>query len=250
MISFHTTSFFGCSIDSFSVVSKENKIESVWAGEVQKRLIHLPVRGIQQAVPQRRHGWNLIQPGKRKKNHTKITAPIYMCPTETLWTDCSNNISLKSHSGVFGLPLSISPAHRNRPWLLGGPWKSWSAADATTLLGLGSGSHRRAVIPRSQPSRCKASSLGASSSHSTAGFWRLSVKKTSPHAVPPGYGVGWKGGFKVRKHWDQGICSPCNIFHHLSLIASWDKFNSLCRAEIVTWKKTSNIIGRHLYLLT
>lgn len=71
MISFHTTSFFGCSIDSFSVVSKENKIESVWAGEVQKRLIHLPVRGIQQAVPQWRHGWNLIQPGKRKKITSK-----------------------------------------------------------------------------------------------------------------------------------------------------------------------------------
>lgn len=30
-----------------------------------------------------------------------------MCPTELLWTVCSNNISLKSGRGVFGLPVSI-----------------------------------------------------------------------------------------------------------------------------------------------
>lgn len=110
---------------------RKNKIESDWEREVQKRLAHLPVRWIQQAIPQWRHGWDLIQPGsfllkktegKKPKTQTKTTAPIPMCPTEPLWTAYSNNISLKLCRVCLGYLclFAITPACRNRTWLLGG----------------------------------------------------------------------------------------------------------------------------------
>lgn len=201
--------FLGAASTAFLWFQRKNKIESVWVGEVQRHLIHLPVRWIQpyltEAIPQWRHGWDLIQPGsfilkeiEGKKAQTKTTALIAMCPTELLWTVCSNNISLKSGRGVFGLPVSICHSshlpepnlslgwtlenmehcghHRAggqgkgyistgaaRAWLA--PKRCWQQVQRPTETNLLTGSHP--------------SSLSVSSDQSTAAFWTLQKKNPS-----------------------------------------------------------------------
>lgn len=132
-----------------------------------------------------------------------------MCPTEPLWTVCSNNISLKSWRGVFGLPVSICHAsHLPEPnptpgWTLEKTEHGGHCQPGGPGVGqIGAGVARAWLAPkrcwqqiqrsRDQPSYCKVTPppLVLPAARALLGFEDSPKKKTVPRVVPPGYGVG------------------------------------------------------------
>lgn len=237
--------FLGAASTAFLWFQRKNKIESVWVGEVQKHLIHLPIRWIQHAIPQWRHGWDLTQPGNfiLKKIEGKKSKPKPQLQSQLLWTVCSNNISLTSGRSVFGLPVSIChSSHLPEPnlslgWTLentghcgqhwaGGPGRGWistGAARAWLAPKWGwqqvQGPTETTPLTGSHPSSLSVTRALLCLEHPR--------RKTHPSSGPSQTG-------KLRVHWRCTAHSPYE---------SWvNEPNSFYMAKIITWRKASNLI--------
>lgn len=184
-----------------------------------------------------------------------------MCPTEPLWTVCSNNISLKSWRGVFGLPVSICHAsHLQEPnptpgWTLEKTEHGGHCQPGGPGVGqIGAGVARAWLAPkrcwqqiqrsRDQPSYCKVTppALVLPAARALLGFEDSPKKR--PFLMWPllGTGQGEAGALKLRKHWGHVARSPYNTLHGLSVNSPCNKPNSLYMAKIPTWRKASDLI--------